>query len=92
MRGRHDETGAASTIVIVDDADNPHHPPQWFARTVQFACLNPSPFFSVELDLADGETTSFRYAVVIAAGDRGDEGTAALSAHGRIALGSGMPA
>ena len=49
--GRHDGTGGSSTIVIVDDAGNPQHPPQWFARTEQFACLNPAPFFSEEVPL-----------------------------------------
>ena len=39
FQGRHDETGAHSTVVIVDDRDNPRHPPQWFARTEEFACL-----------------------------------------------------
>ncbi|GLY07678.1 MULTISPECIES: PmoA family protein [Actinoplanes] len=86
FRGRHDGTGTASTVLIVDDTTNPQHPPQWFARSEQFACLNPAPFFSEELDLPDGETLAFRYAVVIAAGDRGESGTAALAEHGRAAL------
>ncbi|HWS38657.1 MAG TPA: PmoA family protein [Actinoplanes sp.] len=86
FRGKHDGTGRASTVLIVDDSANPHHPPQWFARTEEFACLNPAPFFSEELDLPDGDTVRFRYAVVIAAGDHGDAGTAALAAHGRAAL------
>ncbi|MEU7870450.1 PmoA family protein [Dactylosporangium sp. NPDC049140] len=86
FRGRHDGTDRASTIVMVDARDNPRHPPQWFARTEEFACLNPAPFFSEELELADGDTLAFRYAVVIATGDRGDEGTAALAGLGRAAL------
>ncbi|MFI5913051.1 PmoA family protein [Dactylosporangium sp. NPDC051541] len=86
FRGRHDGTDRASTIVMVDDRDNPRHPPQWFARTEQFACLNPAPFFSEELDLPYGDTLAFRYAVVVAAGDRGEAGTKALAEHGRAAL------
>jgi hypothetical protein len=86
FRGRHDETGTSSTILMVDDAANPNHPPQWFTRSEQFACLNPAPFFSDELDVADGRTVTFRYAVVVTAGDRGDDGTAALAEHGRAAL------
>ncbi|GIE96081.1 PmoA family protein [Paractinoplanes rishiriensis] len=86
FRGRHDGSGDASTIVLVDDAANPRHEPQWFARSTDFACLNPAPFFSEELDLAHGAELSFRYAVVIAAGDHGDDGTAALAQHGRDAL------
>jgi hypothetical protein len=86
FRGRHDETGRASTIVMADDRDNPRHPPQWFARTEAFACLNPAPFFSEELELADGATLRLRYAVLVATGDRGDDGTAALAAHARQLL------
>lgn len=86
FRGRHDETDRASTVLIVDGSDNPRHPPQWFARSEQFACLNPAPFFSEELDLPHGETLGLRYAVVVTDGDHGDDGTAALAAHGRAAL------
>ncbi len=86
FRGRHDESGDRSTVVIVDDAANPRHPPQWFARTENFACLNPAPFFSEEVPLPDGETLGFRYAVVVADGDRGEHGTASLADHGRNAL------
>ncbi|GIF39577.1 DUF6807 domain-containing protein [Actinoplanes xinjiangensis] len=86
FRGRHDGVDRASTVVIVDDTANPHHPPQWFARTEEFACLNPAPFFSAELDLAAGESVTFRYAVVIADGDHGDAGTERLAALGAEAL------
>jgi hypothetical protein len=86
FRGQHDGTGSASTILMVDDAANPNHPPQWFTRSEQFACLNPAPFFSEELDVEPGQTVSFRYAVVVTAGDHGDAGTAALADHGRAAL------
>lgn len=86
FRGRHDESGGWSTIVMVDDTANPCHPPQWFARSEEFACLCPAPFFSEELELPDGQTLRFRYAVVVADGDRGDDGTALLAKHGRAAL------
>ncbi|GAA2345177.1 PmoA family protein [Dactylosporangium salmoneum] len=86
FRGKHDETGRSSTIVIVDDTGNPRHPPQWFTRSEVFACLNPAPFFSAEFELAHGAAIRFRYALVITAGDHGDEGTAALADHGRAAL------
>jgi len=89
FRGRHDETGTRSTIVMVDDTANPSHPPQWFARSEDFACLCPAPFFSEEADLPDGATLSFRYAVVVAAGDRGEDGTRELAGHGRAALAAG---
>ncbi|MFI6740009.1 PmoA family protein [Nonomuraea sp. NPDC050451] len=86
FRGRHDETGDHSTIVMVDAADNPQHPPQWFARSEDFACLCPAPFFSEEVELPDGQSLRFRYAVVIADGDRGEEGTELLAKQGRAAL------
>ncbi|MDI1460831.1 PmoA family protein [Catellatospora sp. KI3] len=86
FRGRHDETGRASTIVMVDDAGNPHHPPQWFTRSEEFACLCPAPFFSEELALDAGQTVTFRYAVLVASGDHGDDGTTALADQARSAL------
>ncbi|QFY07413.1 hypothetical protein GBF35_12620 [Nonomuraea phyllanthi] len=86
FRGRHDETGEHSTVVMVDAASNPQHPPQWFARSEEFACLCPAPFFSEELELPDGESLRFRYAVVIADGDRGEEGTELLAKQGRAVL------
>ncbi|SDL08207.1 Methane oxygenase PmoA [Nonomuraea maritima] len=86
FRGRHDETGEHSTIVMVDDTANPQHPPQWFARTEQFACLCPAPFFSEEVELPAGETMRLRYAVVVADGDHGENGTPLLASHGRLAL------
>lgn len=70
--GRHDEIDAESVIAMVDAADNPHHPPQWFARSAEFACLNPAPFFSEELQVAPGETVTFRYGVGIADGGVAD--------------------
>jgi hypothetical protein len=80
--GRHDETGGASTVVIVDGAENP---PQWFARTELFGCLNPAPFFSTEVPFGPGDSLTFRYAVVIADG-ASDPSLAASLAE----LGSGL--
>ncbi|MFF5842717.1 PmoA family protein [Streptomyces massasporeus] len=64
--GRHDETDAQSLVLMLDDTANPSHPPQWFARTEEFACLNPAPFFSEELTVENGATVRFRYGVGIA--------------------------
>ena len=86
FRGRHDGTDTASTIVMVDDTANPHHPPQWFTRSAEFACLNPAPFFSEELDLPDAGVLAFRYAVVIADGDHGESSVRTLADRGRAAL------
>ncbi|MFB7893982.1 PmoA family protein [Microbacterium sp. NPDC056044] len=66
--GRHDDVDATSLVLMLDDSANPYHPPQWFARSEEFAALNPAPFFSEELVVAPGETARFRYAVGIADG------------------------
>lgn len=84
--GQHDENARWSTVVMVDDRENPRHPPQWFTRTEQFACLCPAPFFSEELSVADGETLRLRYAVVIADGNEHHEQVGRLAEWGRQAL------
>jgi hypothetical protein len=82
--GRHDEDDAASIVVMVDHGENPYHPPQWFARSQEFACLNPAPFFSEEVIVPAGQTVRFRYGVGIAEG--GTDAAAPLAAAVRNAL------
>jgi hypothetical protein len=77
--GRHDGDGAESLVLLLDHADNPHHPPPWFTRTEYFACLNPAPFFTEELVLPDGEVVRFRHGVGIADGGADDAGALADS-------------
>ncbi|MGW4928107.1 DUF6807 domain-containing protein [Agromyces sp. NPDC004153] len=77
--GRHDETDAASTIVMVDDPANLQHPPQWFARSEDFACLCPAPFFSEEHVVEPGATLALRYGVVVADGSSDPERAARLA-------------
>ncbi|RXZ67293.1 PmoA family protein [Agromyces albus] len=84
--GRHDVTGAASTIVMIDDAGNLQHPPQWFARSEEFACLCPAPFFSEEHVVEPGATLDLRYGVVIADGASDPDRAAALAAAGSARL------
>lgn len=84
--GLQDETAEASSVVIVDDPANPNHPPQWFARTEQFAGLCPAPFFSEELPFPADDTIVFRYAVVVADGDGADGRAGELAVLGRSAL------
>lgn len=84
--GRHDETDAASTVVMVDDPANLQHPPQWFARSQEFACLCPAPFFSEEHVVAPDETMSLRYGVVIADGAADPERAAQLAAAAQARL------
>lgn len=68
LTGQHDGAGGFSSIVIVDHTENLRHPPEWFARSENFGCLNPAPFFSEEYDFEAGATLAFSYAVVIADG------------------------
>lgn len=72
FEGRHDVTDDTSLIVMADAEDNPHHPPQWFARSEEYAALNPAPFFSEEVQVSAGETVRFRYAVGIADAEAAD--------------------
>ena len=84
--GRHDGSGGASTIVMVDDPGNVQHPTQWFARSEEFACLCPAPFFSEEHEVAPGDTLVLRYGVVIADGAGDPERAAALAATAGAAM------
>lgn len=77
--GRHDETDGASTVVMVDDPANLQHPPQWFARSDEFACLCPAPFFSEEHVVEPGAAMTLRYGVVIADGAAVPERAARLA-------------
>ncbi|GAB3601529.1 DUF6807 domain-containing protein [Microbacterium tumbae] len=70
FEGRHDVVDETSLIVMVDAQENWQHPPRWFARSEEFAALNPAPFFSEELPVASGQTVTFRYAVGVADGGR----------------------
>lgn len=81
--GRHDEEDGSSTVVFVDGSDAP--PVKWFVRANPFAAVCPAPFFDTETTVAPGEALSFRYAVVVADGDPGDEADA-LAAKGASAL------
>lgn len=77
--GRHDGSGGASTVIMIDDPGNLQHPPQWFARTEEFACLCSSPFFSHEHAVAHGATMTLRYGVVIADGASDPQRAGALA-------------
>lgn len=90
--GRLDEVDAEALVLMVDHTRNPQHPPQWFARSEEFACLNPAPFFSDELTVAPGEEVVFRYGVGIADAAPGGASTAAVplaeAVRGVLAAGS----
>ena len=65
--GQHDETDDFSTLIFVDDNNNPRYPSPWFARnTTPMVC----PYFAFykELTQAVGEDLSLSYRIVIADG------------------------
>ncbi|MGO1307422.1 MAG: PmoA family protein [Microbacterium gubbeenense] len=72
FEGKQDHIDATSLVLMLDDTQNPHHPPQWFARSEEFAALNPAPFFSEEVVIPAGESAAFRYGVGIADGTASD--------------------
>jgi hypothetical protein len=80
--GRHDGSGGSSSVVMVDDPANIRHPPQWFARTEDFACLCPAPFFSREHEVEQEEVLHLRYGVVVADGASDAERAARLASQG----------
>ncbi len=86
--GRHDGSGTASTVVMIDDPANVQHPPQWFARSEEFACLCPAPFFSEEHSVEPGATLVLRYGVVIADGVGDPDRAARLATAGSASLGA----
>lgn len=92
FRGVHDGDGAVSTVVMADHPDNVAHPPQWFARTEEFACLCPAPFFSEERPVAPGETLHERYSVLLHDGgwSSADAGEAVARAHGSRSEAAGV--
>lgn len=83
--GRQDVVDTVSLIAIVDDDRNPVHPPQWFVRTETFACLNPAPSYTEELEVDVGERVAFRYAIGIAGADANRAAEVAESARGVVA-------
>ncbi|PRY00890.1 PmoA family protein [Allonocardiopsis opalescens] len=84
--GRHDDHDRSSTLVFVDEPANLGHPVKWFVRTNVFACVCPAPFFDEEVPAEPGVPLRFRYAVVIADGDRGRDGSGTLAETGRSQL------
>lgn len=85
--GKHDHIDASSLVLMLDDTQNPHHPPQWFARSEEFAALNPAPFFSEEVVIAAGESATFRYGVGIADGVTADAPALAETVRGILSKG-----
>jgi hypothetical protein len=83
--GAHSDA-AGVTVVVVDGDSNLRTPPEWFARTEEYPCLCPAPFFSTEYTLDVGSELRLDYAVVIADGVSDPERGAALADLGRMTL------
>jgi hypothetical protein len=78
--GRHDGSGRDSTLIFADSPANFCFPCEWFVRTSIFACVCPAPFFSTAYHLADGESLTLSFDVIVADGARDTDGCAALVA------------
>jgi hypothetical protein len=78
--GRHDGSGRDSTLIFADNPANFCFPCEWFVRTSIFACVCPAPFFSTEYQLADAETLTLSFDVIVSDGARDADGCAALLA------------
>ncbi|HEV7948238.1 MAG TPA: PmoA family protein [Glaciihabitans sp.] len=67
----HPRSGSSTSVVMVDDSQNPTYPTEWFVRTEEYAGLCPAPFFSDELIVKADDTLRLRYAVIIGDSDSG---------------------
>ena len=60
--------GHAEGLAIIQHSGNPMYPAKWFMRDYGF--MSPTPFaFDGDIPLKGGETLTFRYRVVVFAGD-----------------------
>ncbi len=65
--GQHDETDDYSTLIFVDDSENPRHPTPWFVRnTTPVVC--PYFAFHEEYEMQSGEGLELNYRIIIADG------------------------
>lgn len=66
--------------------DNPGFPTAWFARSQQYGCVCPAPFFAAELAVPPAAAVTFRYALVVADGDHDHGSVTGLADDGRRVL------
>src|SRR5207253_5074022 len=66
--GSHDGSSDRSTLLFLDDPDNPRYPTKWFVRTDPFAAVSFAFAFDEVLELAAGAELHLCYHVVIADG------------------------
>lgn len=68
--GVHDGTDHTSTLLFLHHPDNPVSDPRWFVRSQPFPAVNPSLAFHRPLELADGDTLSLAYRLLVFDGAR----------------------
>lgn len=64
VTGQHDGIDGAGTVLAYAGSSSASGPIKWFARNGDFACLNPSPAFDIEITLEPGQTLQLRHRFV----------------------------
>ncbi|HZP50418.1 PmoA family protein [Actinocrinis sp.] len=64
ISGQHDEIDGGATVLAFAGTSSADVPLKWFARSQQFACLNPSPAFDEEICLEPGQRLELRHRFV----------------------------
>ncbi|MEU4048889.1 PmoA family protein [Streptomyces olivaceus] len=64
VTGEHDERDGGATVLAFAGSSSAPPPVTWFARSEQFAALNPSPAFDTEIRLEPGESLALRHRFV----------------------------
>jgi hypothetical protein len=67
--GHHDGNDAQSTILFIDQPENPRYPNKWFVRNDPYACVSYSFMFDEYYTLPVGETLTLAYRVVFGDGE-----------------------
>lgn len=62
--GEHDEVDGGGTVLAYAGTSSAPVPLTWFARSSQFAALNPSPAFAIEILLNPGSALKLRHRFV----------------------------
>ncbi|MBZ0299936.1 MAG: PmoA family protein [Anaerolineae bacterium] len=66
--GAHDGVDRSSTLVFIDQPQNPRYPTQWFARTESNVCASFALTYADTYTLEADETLNLSYTMVIASG------------------------
>ena len=67
--GWHDGNRHQSTLLFIDQPENPRYPNKWFVRNDPYACVSCSFMFDEYYILQPGDTLQLTYRVVIANGE-----------------------